>query len=85
MKRWQDWVNAVLGLGFIASPWILGFADTHGLAARWFRKANSLPLKALSSYKSLRYRPRVRHGYQIHTNRNIRRRNPAQCARQLML
>ena len=34
MKRWQDWVNAVLGLGFIASPWILGFADTHGLAAR---------------------------------------------------
>jgi len=24
-KRWQDWMNLILGLWMIASPWILGF------------------------------------------------------------
>jgi hypothetical protein len=33
MKRWQDWVNAVLGVALIASPWILGFAQARGVAA----------------------------------------------------
>lgn len=27
-RRWQDWVNLVLGLWLFASPWVLGYADT---------------------------------------------------------
>jgi hypothetical protein len=30
--RWQDWVNVVLGVWLVASPWMLGFSD-HETAA----------------------------------------------------
>lgn len=33
LKRWQDWLNVILGLWTVASPWILGFASGEGLAA----------------------------------------------------
>src|SRR5690349_21788181 len=33
MKRWQDWVNLVLGAWTLASPWVLGFADGQSVAA----------------------------------------------------
>jgi hypothetical protein len=33
MKRWQDWVNVVLGVWMFLSPWILGFAAAQGAAA----------------------------------------------------
>jgi SPW repeat len=33
MKRWQDWVNAVLGVALIVSPWILGFGEARSAAA----------------------------------------------------
>jgi hypothetical protein len=33
-KRWQDWVNGILGLWMFASPWILGFAASGSSAAR---------------------------------------------------
>ena len=33
MKRWQDWVNLVLGLWLVVSPWVLAFSS-HG-AALW--------------------------------------------------
>jgi hypothetical protein len=33
-KRWQDWVNAVLGLWMFASPSILGFAAGGSPATR---------------------------------------------------
>ncbi|MEN2982872.1 MAG: SPW repeat protein [Thermus sp.] len=26
MTRWQDWVNLVLGVWLILSPWLLGFS-----------------------------------------------------------
>lgn len=26
-KRWQDWVNIILGAWTVASPWVLGFTD----------------------------------------------------------
>ncbi|HEY0938568.1 MAG TPA: SPW repeat protein [Steroidobacter sp.] len=32
-RRWQDWVNVILGAWLVASPWALGFAD-NVLAAR---------------------------------------------------
>ncbi|AEV16664.1 MAG: SPW repeat protein [Thermus sp.] len=33
MTRWQDWVNLVLGVWLILSPWLLGFSGTA--AAMW--------------------------------------------------
>jgi hypothetical protein len=33
-KRWQDGLNALLGLWMFASPWILEFANAESLAAR---------------------------------------------------
>lgn len=26
-KRWQDWVNMILGAWMLSSPWVLNFAD----------------------------------------------------------
>ena len=31
-KRWHDWVNVVLGVWLVASPWVLGFSE-HDTAA----------------------------------------------------
>jgi hypothetical protein len=33
LKRWQDWLNVILGAWTVASPWILGFASNENLAA----------------------------------------------------
>lgn len=33
MKRWQDWVNLLLGLWLIVSPWALAFSNNG--AALW--------------------------------------------------
>ena len=33
-RRWQDWVNLILGLYLFASPSILGFAATGSVVAR---------------------------------------------------
>jgi hypothetical protein len=33
LKRWQDWLNVILGLWTIASPWVLGFVTGESLAA----------------------------------------------------
>ncbi|MBI2313739.1 MAG: SPW repeat protein [Betaproteobacteria bacterium] len=32
-KRWQDWVDLVLGLWLFVSPWVLGFATGNETAA----------------------------------------------------
>jgi hypothetical protein len=34
MKRWQDWLNLVLGAWMLASPWALGFADAQSTATQ---------------------------------------------------
>jgi SPW repeat len=34
LKRWQDWVNVILGAWMIVSPWILGFAANDNIAAQ---------------------------------------------------
>jgi hypothetical protein len=34
LKRWQDWVNVILGAWMIVSPWILGFAANGNIAAQ---------------------------------------------------
>ena len=32
-KRWQDWLNVVLGAWLVVSPWILSFQKTASLTA----------------------------------------------------
>lgn len=34
LKRWQDWVNVILGLWMVISPLMLGFFTGAGAAAR---------------------------------------------------
>ena len=29
--KWEEWVNLILGIWLIASPWILGFAHTRAM------------------------------------------------------
>ena len=33
LNRWQDWINVILGLWTVASPWTLGFVTDGSLAA----------------------------------------------------
>lgn len=33
-KRWQDWLNLLLGIWLFISPWVIGFAGTE-TAASW--------------------------------------------------
>ena len=32
-KRWQDWINLILGLWTFVSPWVFGFAAGTSAAA----------------------------------------------------
>ena len=32
-KRWQDWINLILGLWTFVSPWVFGFAAGTSIAA----------------------------------------------------
>jgi len=33
-KRWQDWLNLLIGIWLFISPWVLGFAGSE-LSASW--------------------------------------------------
>lgn len=33
-KRWQDWLNLLIGIWLFISPWVLGFAGT-AMSAAW--------------------------------------------------
>jgi len=45
-KRWQDVVNAVLGLWLLASPWVIGYDD--GSTAMWNGVVSGVLLAALA-------------------------------------
>lgn len=45
-KPWEEWVNTVLGLWLIISPWVLGF--TAQMAAMWNSIIVGLVVLALS-------------------------------------
>lgn len=50
-KRWQDWVNVVIGLWLVASPWALGFADERAPAlTAWALGAAVVAFSALGAY-----------------------------------
>jgi hypothetical protein len=50
-KRWQDWVNVVLGVWLVASPWALGFSE-HDRAAvvAWAAGAAVVLFASLGAY-----------------------------------
>ncbi|WP_207486084.1 SPW repeat protein [Arenibaculum pallidiluteum] len=45
--EWEEWVNAVLGVWAIVSPWVLGFADVP--AATWSHALVGLVVAALAA------------------------------------
>jgi SPW repeat len=51
-KRWQDWINVILGLWTFASPWILGFAAGTSAASRtmWILGAAIVVFAAFAVY-----------------------------------
>jgi hypothetical protein len=51
-KRWQDWINLILGLWTFASPWIFGFAAGTSAPARvmWILGAAIIVFAAFAVY-----------------------------------
>ena len=51
-KRWQDWLNLLLGAWLFASPWALKYADNVPIAARnaWWLGAAIILVAALAIY-----------------------------------
>lgn len=51
-KRWQDWVNLILGLWIFVSPWVLGFAAGASTPARamWILGAAIVVFAAFAVY-----------------------------------
>jgi len=52
LKRWQDWVNMILGLWIVASPWVLGFgaSDSPAASAAWILGAAIVVFAGVSAY-----------------------------------
>ena len=52
IRRWQDWVNMILGLWTVASPWVLGFGSTDSPAApaAWILGAAIVVFAGVSAY-----------------------------------
>jgi hypothetical protein len=50
-KRWQDWVNVILGVWLVVSPWVLGFSNhrTASLVA-WLAGAAVVLFAAIGAY-----------------------------------
>ena len=53
MRRWVDWVNVMLGVWLIASPWLLTMTAGNGFAAwsSWSVGAGIVALALFSMYK----------------------------------
>lgn len=51
-KRWQDWLNLLLGAWLFASPWVLKYADEGSPAARnaWLLGPAIIVVAALAIY-----------------------------------
>jgi hypothetical protein len=51
-KRWLDWINLILGLWTVASPWILGFvpAENSVLWSTWILGAAIVVFAGLAVY-----------------------------------
>lgn len=51
-KRWQDWLNLLLGVWLFASPWVLKYADDGSPAAKnaWLLGPAIIVVAALAIY-----------------------------------
>ena len=52
-RRWVDWVNVLLGLWLISSPWLMNFfaADRAAALSAWITGAGLLVLALIAMYK----------------------------------
>jgi hypothetical protein len=50
-KRWQDWVNVILGVWMVISPWVLGFEASQAAArTAWILGAAVIVFAAIGIY-----------------------------------
>ena len=49
-RRWQDWVNVVIGVWLFASPWFLGYADTVAAWNAYVMGAGIVVFAAFAAY-----------------------------------
>lgn len=56
--QWEEWVNAILGLWLLISPWVMGFAQ-DAPAALWNHVLLGIVVAALAIWDVLRNRERV--------------------------
>jgi len=52
-RRWVDWVNILLGLWLISSPWLMNFstADRAAALSAWSMGAGLVALAVIAMYK----------------------------------
>jgi len=51
--RWEEWINAGIGLWLLASPWLLGFADADQTGALWNHVASGVVIGVLALWDGL--------------------------------
>lgn len=51
--RWEEWLNAAIGLWLLASPWLLGFADSDAASALWNHVASGVVIGVLALWDGL--------------------------------
>lgn len=50
---WEEWLNAIIGLWLLVSPWVLGFASTDTAGALWNHVAVGLVVGGLALWDAL--------------------------------
>lgn len=51
--RWEEWINAGIGLWLLVSPWLLGFAGADQAAALWNHVISGLIIGVLALWEGL--------------------------------
>lgn len=50
---WQEWVNVIMGVWLLVSPWVMGFASMDNAAALWNHVAVGLVVGGLALWDAL--------------------------------
>jgi hypothetical protein len=50
---WQEWVNVVLGVWLLVSPWVMGFASAENASALWNHVIVGLAVGGLALWDAL--------------------------------
>ncbi|MDA8230631.1 MAG: SPW repeat protein [Magnetospirillum sp.] len=57
---WEEWVNVVIGVWLLISPWVLGFAATPGGATTWNQVVIGIVVGLVALWDALSHRERPR-------------------------